>query len=119
LGWQRLAHPEPTSGEGSGESVLGHEGRWDPNRGENREEAHRKSGFSQRHGSGREEQRWRHGPEVNVVGRLVGKLYGVTLVLAEDGVGQTRPEAVRHGTARLRRMACGEGVVRAGSTEQR
>jgi hypothetical protein len=39
-------------------------------------------------------------------------------VLAEEGVGRTRSEAVRHSTARLRRMACGVAVARVGSMER-
>jgi hypothetical protein len=50
---------------------------------------------------------------------LVRKLHGVALMLAEDGVGRTWLEAVRHSMARLRRMACGEAVVRVGSMERR
>jgi hypothetical protein len=49
-------------------------------------EAHQKSGFSRRRGSGGEERQWRRGPEVNATGGLVGKLHGA---------GRTRPEVGR------------------------
>jgi hypothetical protein len=70
----------------SGERWLGHEGvvRDPLEVGGGRWGLTRESGFSQRRGSGREEWQWRCGPEIDAVGGLVGKLHGVTLVLAED-----------------------------------
>jgi hypothetical protein len=70
-------------------------GNWDSNIGENRAEAHRKSGSSWRWGSSREEQWQRRGPKVDAAGGLVRKLHGVALVLAEDGAGQTLSEVGR------------------------